>query len=182
MSFGRPLGQCCRYCRQHCTGLALRTPGSPLRCLRARKPMDLYRVTPCRSSSSLRAHSARAEPRHAERGPYTPQAAPTRRRASGPGCRGARAQCNAAGCIGSIGRAVARRGSLVREHSAHRTAAQSQRAVFHGAVSFTAALVHETRSSSARSKDGRATKGRTMTWQRRLSLPIAVSGLPIHGA
>jgi hypothetical protein len=54
--------------------------------------------------------------------------------------------------------------------------------VFHGAVSFAAALVHETRSSSARSKDGRATKGRTMTWQRPLSLPIAVSGLPIHGA
>ena len=26
VSFGRPLGQCCRYCRQHCTGLALRTP------------------------------------------------------------------------------------------------------------------------------------------------------------
>jgi len=39
VSFGRPLGQCCRYCRQHCTGLALRTPGSPLRCLRARKPV-----------------------------------------------------------------------------------------------------------------------------------------------
>ena len=37
MSFGRPLGQCCRYCRQHCTGLALRTPGPPLRCLRVRK-------------------------------------------------------------------------------------------------------------------------------------------------
>ena len=30
----RPLGQCCRYCRQHCAGLALQDTGPPLRCLR----------------------------------------------------------------------------------------------------------------------------------------------------
>ena len=76
MSFGRPLGQCCRYCRQHCTGLALRTPGSPLRCLRARKPVDPYRVTPCRSSSRLRARSARRAAPHRRIGRRARRAAP----------------------------------------------------------------------------------------------------------
>ena len=164
MSFGRPLGQCCRYCRQHCTGLALRTPGSPLRCLRQAKgpgvPIAVYDLRARRGPRSnvgraqlharTRAHEVaeqrliresiqssaanvddaralgaeeyrrvtRARPQRRSHAPGAPGRG-TRSRASGPGCRGARAQCNAAGRIGSIGRAVARRGSPVREHSAH---------------------------------------------------------------
>ena len=88
MSFGRPLGQCCRYCRQHCTGLALRTPGSPLRCLRQAKgpgvPIAVYDLRARRGPRSnvgraqlharTRAHEVAEQrlPRHT-RSPAAPQ-------------------------------------------------------------------------------------------------------------
>ena len=72
MSFGRPLGQCCQNCRQHCTGLALRTPGSPLRCLHAvRTRTASRRAVPAvacaraaRADSRRRAVRATLGPRH----------------------------------------------------------------------------------------------------------------------
>ena len=118
MSFGRPLGQCCRNCRQHCTGLALRTPGSAS----ALPPRTTNFIASRRAVPAVAcARAARAGPRHAGLGHVRRSAAPHGVERAKPGCRGARAQCNAAGCIGSIGRAVARRGSPVREQSAHGT-------------------------------------------------------------
>jgi hypothetical protein len=64
MSFGRPLGQCCRNSRQHCTGLALRTPGSPLRCLHVREPVPRHAVSFQQSPARAHARAERA-PSHA---------------------------------------------------------------------------------------------------------------------
>ena len=112
MSFGRPLGQCCRNSRQHCTGLALWTPGSPLRCLPAREPLPRHALPFQQSPARAQRALIRATPTRCARDAW---AAPHGAERAKPGCRGARAQCNAAGSFGSIGRAVARRGSPVRE-------------------------------------------------------------------
>jgi hypothetical protein len=118
--------------------------------------VDLYHVTPCRSCSrpvrdqqlvgrrqclELRAAHTSTDASHtraaALRAYSSAYGIDTRSRASGSGLPRARAQCNAAGCIGSIGRAVARR--AVRPAS---ICARSQRATGDESAGAVAAAGH----------------------------------------
>ena len=121
----RPLGQCGRYCRQHCTGLALRA--ARLRAARRRERAAGERAarsgnaTRARDSVRCMAASVRTQALDARFARAQATAGTTRRlraRSVSPfhggsaetaRCPGGRAQCNAAGSFGSIGRAVARK-------------------------------------------------------------------------
>src|SRR4029079_12448622 len=135
-SFGRPLGQCCRYCRQHCTGLALRTPGSPLRCLRARKAVPRHAVS-FHQSRAQRVPSCVAEALIRALPSSSRRTAPSERAGSPRSASRGNSACG----IGTLA-LVARRGSLVREHSAHGAKAKHEQRTELRAAARTARRVH----------------------------------------
>ena len=110
----RPLGQCCRYCRQHCTGLALWA---------ARLARPRFNARDFRARRFSARHSARAEARAGDcwNGTAFTGTAPCtqeRQRRGDPVSAG-RAQCNAAGSIGSIGRGSPEGHWIVSERESH---------------------------------------------------------------
>jgi hypothetical protein len=92
MSFGQPV----QYCLKLPGSIASARPadtGPPLRCLdETANGVDPFPLTPCSSSSRLRARSARPSAARAPRAGRASLGRATRRRASGGGLPGARAE------------------------------------------------------------------------------------------